>query len=113
MSDLNIPIERYEELHGILRERGQPDLIAHRPEPWRLTRLARVLGAMRALATQQIGPEAAQAITESMMSIADYKGDFHIVWRQSKHNEAFDDIATRALQIEGENDLECFVDPDF
>jgi hypothetical protein len=85
MSDLNIPIERHEELHGNLRETGQPDLIAHRPEPWRFTRLVRVLGATKALATQQIGPDAAQAITEAMLSIADYKGDFHIIWRQSKH----------------------------
>ena len=113
MSDLNIPIERHEELHGILREAGQPDLIAHRPEPWRFTRLARVLGATKALATQQIGAGAAQAITEAMMSMADYKGDFHIIWRQSKHNEAFDAIAARALLIEGESDLEFYVDPDF
>lgn len=112
MSDLNIPIVRHEDSHGLLREQGQPDLIAYRPEPWRFTRLARILGAAKALAAQQMGADATRLISEAMVSIADYKGDFWIIWRGSKYRPEFDRIANSALLIEGENDIEFYVDPD-
>jgi hypothetical protein len=60
MATEHIPIEPLEEGFpvGLVRQEGPerlPDLIAHRPDPWRFLRLARIVGAAKAIADLELG----------------------------------------------------------
>jgi len=58
MSDANIAVHLSEGGNvGTVRDPGQPELVAHRPEAWRFLRLARVLGAAKAIAQAELGSE--------------------------------------------------------
>src|SRR5262245_32957168 len=107
MSKTSIPIELSEEgMTGTVSERGQPDLVAHRPEPWRFMRLARIIGAAKAIARDELGVEGGSAMVEAMRWISDLKGDFTVGWNATKHRPEFNAILTRALATEGETDIE-------
>jgi hypothetical protein len=102
-----IPIELSENgFMGTVREDGQPDLVAHRPEAWRFMRLARVVGAAKAIAQQELGSEASLSIVEAMIWISDLKGDFTVCWHPTRHRPEYNAILTRALATERETDIE-------
>ncbi|WP_447725894.1 hypothetical protein [Sphingomonas koreensis] len=95
---------------GIVRQEGfpgesLPDLIAHRPEPWRFLRLARIVGAAKGIAHSELGQQEAKLLINSMVSISDYKGDFGVIWRLPKHNETFELVVDRALSSMGELEI--------
>ncbi|NML04916.1 hypothetical protein [Sphingomonas sp. G-3-2-10] len=111
MTTDHIPIELDEDgFSGTVRQEGfpgesLPDLIAHRPEPWRFLRLARVVGAARSIARDELGPDEAKAMINAMASICDYKGDFGVIWRDSGHKPVFEGVLNRALASEGEDEI--------
>ena len=112
MSDDDLRVELSESgLLGTLRDKGQPDLVAHRPEAWRFLRLARIVGGAKTIAFQDFGQEASLRIIEAMESISDIKGEFRVNWRASKYRSEFDDITKRALAVEKEDDYESYVEP--
>lgn len=112
MSDRELRIELSEGgLLGTVRDTGQPDLVAHLPEAWRFLRLARIVGASKTIAFQDIGFDGSLRIVEAMESISDLKGEFRVTWRGSKHRPEFDEIMRRALAVEREDDYDSYVDP--
>ncbi|MEJ0061360.1 MAG: hypothetical protein WDM79_18135 [Terricaulis sp.] len=112
MTDASIPVDPKGQF-GTIRLIGQPDLIAHRPESWRFFRLTRIIGAAKAIATQELGADTAHALVAAMSWISDLKGDFTVGWHPSKHRPEFNAIVTRALSIEGETDIEFRLASDF
>ncbi|MGB3845850.1 MAG: hypothetical protein WA940_08275 [Sphingopyxis sp.] len=118
METRHIPIELSE--NGFLGtvkqegfpEEGLPDLVAHRPEPWRFLRLARVVGAANYIAREELGSDEAKAMISAMVSISDYEGDFGVIWKQSAHKPAFESIVNRALISEGEDEIHHVTDAD-
>jgi hypothetical protein len=118
MTTDRIPIDLSEHgFSGTVRQEtspGQnlPDLIAHRPEPWRFLRLARIVGAAKAIADRELGHEQAEVLVNAMVSISDFKGDFGVIWRRSSHQERFEDIVDQALASQGEEEILHDIDPD-
>ena len=80
-----------------------PALLAHRPQMSRFLRCSRIVGAARAIALTELGPEGLHAFGAAMVSIEDCKGDFTVVWHKSDHRAEFESIVARALAMEGEN----------
>lgn len=111
MNEYNIPILLDEHgISGLVRQEGLPgdsfpDLIAHRPEPWRFWRLARIVGAAKAIADGKLGSDSAKSLVRAMVSVSDYKGDFGVIWRRDGYNEDYEAILNRALVLEGEEEF--------
>jgi hypothetical protein len=107
----HIPIELSDRgFSGTVKQEGfpgdsLPDLIAHRPEPWRFLRLARVVGAAKAIADRTLGEDEAKVLISAMVSVSDYKGDFGVVWRRSMYQERFEVVLNQALVSQGEEEF--------
>ena len=113
MSEDDLRVELSEEGHlGTVRDKGQPDLVAHRPEGWRFLRLARIIGGAKTIAFQRHGRDVSLRLVEAMEVISDLKGEFRVNWRASKYRAEFDDILKEALVVEREDDYESYVDPE-
>ncbi|MDF7776336.1 hypothetical protein P1X14_13860 [Sphingomonas sp. AOB5] len=68
-------------------------------------RLARIVALAKETATAALGANAADAMIDALVSVADYKGDFAILWRGSAHRQAYEEIVTRAVASEGEEEV--------
>jgi hypothetical protein len=112
----HIPIELDERrFAGLVRQeafpgQGLPDLIAHRPEPWRFLRLARIVGAAKAIADLSLGQGKGDALIKAMISIEDYKGDFAVNWRASIYEKQYEAIVEGALASQGEDEIVHVID---
>jgi hypothetical protein len=96
---------------GIIRSLGHgpiawplPDLLAHRPDAWRFFRLAGIVGAAKALASEG-GADAPRRLAAALASIEDCKGDFTAVWRTKEDMDEFGPLIDRALAVEGEDEI--------
>ena len=111
-----IPIELDERrFAGLVRQdaylgQGLPDLIAHRPEPWRFLRLARILGAAKVIADISLGQGKGDALIKAIISIRDYKGDLGVDWRASLHEKQYEAIVDRALASQGEDEIHHMIE---
>jgi len=114
----HIPIELDERrFAGLVRQeafpgQGLPDLIAHRPEPWRFLRLARIVGAAKVIADLSLGEGKGDALLKAIVSIEDYKGDFGVNWRGSIHEKQFEAILEKDLASQGEDEIVHVIDSD-
>lgn len=95
---------------GTIRQGGPPgqrlpDLVAHRPEEWRFVRLANIVVAARRLAELELGASGAVLMIDAIESIADFKGDFTVCWRQDGYKKSYEPYLNRALAEEDEDEI--------